>query len=293
MIIRLGTRKSKLALAQSGLVIAALKRVDPKITVEVHEIITTGDKLFDQDLALVGGKGLFLKEIEDQLLDGKIDIAVHSMKDVPVTLPVGLIIDCMLAREGVHDVLVSAKYNSLAELPRGALLGTSSPRRKLQLLAYRPDFKVVSMRGNVNTRIDKLIRGEYDAIVLAYAGLRRLGLDTYIKEVISTDIMLPAVGQGAIGIERNTHDANLSALFKEINHLPTSLCVEAERSFMQSLAGDCTTPLAAYAQIKDNDIHLQAGYAPAHSNTMKFDQAHDTITNHIQLGQNLALKFKT
>jgi len=291
MLIKLGTRRSKLALAQSGLVIAALKRVNPEIKVEVHEIVTTGDKLYDQDLALIGGKGLFLKEIEDQLLDGKIDIAVHSMKDVPASLPEGLVIDCMLERENVQDVFVSEKYNNLAELPEGAAVGTSSPRRRLQLLANRPDLKIISMRGNVNTRIDKLARGEYDAIVLAYAGIKRLGLDAHIKEVISTDVMLPAVGQGAIGIERNMHDEKLSALFKEINHIPTSLCVEAERSFMQSLKGDCTTPLAAYAQIKGDYIHLKVGYAHAGANTMRFEQAQDTIANRFQLGHSLAQRF--
>lgn len=291
MLIRLGTRRSKLALAQSGLVIAALKRVNPEIKVEVHEIVTTGDKLYDQDLALIGGKGLFLKEIEDQLLAGKIDIAVHSMKDVPATLPEGLVIDCMLERENVHDVFMSSQYNNMAELPEGAVVGTSSPRRRLQLLAHRPDLKIVSMRGNVNTRIDKLARGEYDAIVLAYAGLKRLGLDNHIKEVISIDIMLPAVGQGAIGIERNMNDEKLGALLKELNHLPTSLCVEAERSFMQSLTGDCTTPLAAYAQIKGDYIHMNVGYANAGATAMRFEQAKDTITNRLRLGQSLAQRF--
>lgn len=291
MLIRLGTRRSKLALAQSGLVIAALKRVNPEIKVEVHEIVTTGDKLYDQDLALIGGKGLFLKEIEDQLHAGKIDIAVHSMKDVPATLPEGLVIDCMLERENVHDVFISSQYNNMAELPEGAVVGTSSPRRRLQLLAHRPDLKIVSMRGNVNTRIDKLARGEYDAIVLAYAGLKRLSLGNHIKEVISVDIMLPAVGQGAIGIERNMNDEQLGALLKEINHLPTFLCVEAERSFMQSLAGDCTTPLAAYAQIKGDYIDMKVGYANAGATAMRFEQAKDTITNRLRLGQSLAQRF--
>jgi hydroxymethylbilane synthase len=291
MIIKLGTRKSKLALTQSTLVIEALKKIDPSIEFELHEIITSGDRLYDQNLATSGGKGLFLKEIEDQLLEGKIDIAVHSMKDVPAYLPADLVIDAMLPREDVRDAFISEKYNSITDLPLGATVGTSSPRRKLQLLALRPDLNVINFRGNVETRISKLESQDCHAIILAYAGLKRLRLERVAKQVIDSKIMLPAVGQGAIGIERRCDDEKIASLLAKINHSPTFTAVTCERSFMQKLAGDCTTPLAALATIEGNYIHMKVGYAANNSKVMQFFTGIDTLENCQKLGEDLANKF--
>lgn len=291
MLIKLGTRKSKLALAQSGIVIAALRKVEPSIKVVVHEIVTTGDKLYDQNLALIGGKGLFLKEIEEHMLDHKIDIAVHSMKDVPAFLPDGLAIDCMLEREDVRDVFISYKYPSIAQLPLNARVGTSSPRRKLQLLALRPDLEITNFRGNVVTRLEKLKQGDCDAIVLAYAGLKRLAMDRHATEVLDCSTMLPAIGQGAIGIECRKDDRKINELLALVNHQPTNTIVTCERAFMQNLSGDCSTPIAGLATIDGNFITLKAGYASSHNSQMRFVEGKDYIENHINLGEKLASSF--
>ena len=271
MKIRLGTRKSNLAIAQAEVVAARIKKVAPECVIEIHEFTTSGDSLYNANLTLVGGKGLFVKEIEEALLSNEIDIAVHSMKDVPAYLPEGLIIDCILEREDANDVFISERYNSIQDLPRGAVLGTSSLRRRLQLLSMRPDLNVVPFRGNVNTRLAKLKSGDVDAIVLAYAGLKRLGLEKHIKQIFTLDEMLPAVAQGAIGIETRSNDREINQMLQQINHKDTYVCINVEREFMIEVSDNCTTPMAAHAIILNKgDISFRAGLALDGSNEIKY-----------------------
>jgi hydroxymethylbilane synthase len=259
-MLKIGTRSSKLALAQTNIVIDLLRAVEPKLEFEVVPIVTTGDKLYDANLALIGGKGLFLKELEEHLLDGKIDFAVHSLKDVPAFLPDGLTISCFLKRENPFDAFLSAKYRDLNSLPAGGKVGTSSSRRLVQLKALRPDLEIVPFRGNVITRLNKLQDGVVDACILACAGLKRLGLEAEIKHILTPDQMLPAVGQGVICIEHMDNNKSLTDLLEQINHKPTEICAIAERAFMKELSGNCTTPLAAYAVIEGEMVNLNAMY---------------------------------
>ncbi|MDF3047776.1 MAG: porphobilinogen deaminase [Candidatus Midichloriaceae bacterium] len=259
-MLKIGTRSSKLALTQTQIVIDLLKVVDPKLEFEVVPIVTTGDKLYDANLALVGGKGLFLKELEEHLLAGKIDFAVHSLKDVPAFLPDSLTISCFLERENPFDAFLSAKYKDLNSLPFGAKVGTSSSRRLVQLKSMRPDLEIVPFRGNVITRLNKLQDGVVDACILACAGLKRLGLEAEIKHVLYVDQMLPAVGQGVICIEHMDNNKSLTDLLAQINHRPTEICAIAERAFMKAMSGNCITPLAAYAVIEGETVNLRAMY---------------------------------
>ncbi|MBI5528454.1 MAG: hydroxymethylbilane synthase [Deltaproteobacteria bacterium] len=255
MKIRIGTRGSKLALWQAAHVGGALKEKFPEVTVEEVRIKTTGDKILDVPLAKVGGKGLFVKEIEEALLGMKADIAVHSMKDVPVDLPEGLVIAAMLARAEVRDALVSRKGKSFGDLKKGARIGTSSLRRTCQIKALRPDLKVVALRGNVDTRLKKLDDGEFDAVILAAAGLSRLGLDGRVTELLPFDISLPAIGQGAIGIETREKDPAREKA-EALGHADTLSCVSAERSFLRKLQGGCQVPIAAHAVIDGERLSL-------------------------------------
>lgn len=261
MIIRVGTRDSRLALEQAHIVIKKLQIHFPNIVFEIIKIRTTGDILHYLPLTQIGGKALFLKEIEEALLNNDIDIAVHSMKDVPSLLPNGLIIDSILAREEPRDALVSVEYNSLDELPTGALVGTCSSRRKALLLSKRPDLNIVEIRGNIDTRIKKLKTKQIDAIILAAAGLKRLNLLFEIKHIFSIEEFLPAIAQGAIGIERRTDDKKIAAMITTVNDYETSICIRAERAFLEKIGGDCQTPVAAYASIIDNTIKLTALFA--------------------------------
>ena len=258
MLIRIGTRKSKLALAQTDIVINALKKVDLNLTFEVIEIITSGDKFLDQNLATIGGKGLFLKEIEEAMLANKIDIAVHSMKDVPAELPQGLTIDCMLEREDPRDCFVSSKFNSLKEMPKGTKVGSSSARRAVLVKEMNPNVDVVPFRGNVITRLKKIESGEVDAAIFALAGLKRLGLENVAKEIFDPRTFIPAVGQGAIGIERRVADLKIAKLLSKISHQPTIDCVTKERKFMKLHGGNCTAPIGAYSDGRGNyfTMHL-------------------------------------
>lgn len=260
MLIKVGTRKSKLAITQANLVIENLKSHHPEFQFEMHEIVTTGDKLYDQNLALIGGKGLFLKEIEDQMLLNHIDIAVHSMKDVPVHLPDGLVIDIMSPREISNDVFLSAKYNSIADLPENAVVGTSSARRRFQLLAMRPDLRVVNFRGNILTRLSKIDACEVDGAILAHAGIKRLGLEAHIKEQLSHQQFLPAVGQGVIAIERRVADRHIHQLLQSFHDAETYKCIQAERSYMLEMDGNCTTPIGAFCKVKGQNLNLTAQY---------------------------------
>jgi hydroxymethylbilane synthase len=248
-IIRIGTRGSPLALAQAREVQQRLEAAHGagRLGFEVRAIKTSGDRIQDRPLSEAGGKGLFTKEIEEALLAGDIDIAVHSMKDMPTVLPDGLTIACLLPREDVRDAFISGTAASLAELPQGAVVGTSSLRRQAQVKRARPDLVVVPMRGNVETRLRKLADGAADATLLACAGLKRLGLEHRITAPVPVDDMLPAIAQGAIGIETRSDDAAAAELIAPINHQATALCITAERAFLARLDGSCRTPIAGLA----------------------------------------------
>ncbi|MSO71378.1 MAG: hydroxymethylbilane synthase [Alphaproteobacteria bacterium] len=258
--LRIGTRGSPLALAQARLVARLLAKAHPGMApAEIVIIKTTGDAVQDRALAEIGGKGLFTKEIEQALLAGTIDLAVHSMKDVETRLPDGLVIDCILEREDPRDVLLcapSVKAASIAALPKGASLGTSSLRRSAQALALRPDLMIVPLRGNVGTRLVKLERGEATATLLACAGLRRLALDPPGAALLPVAEMLPAVAQGAIGIERRADDARINSILAPLDHAPSRAEVTAERAFLAALGGSCRTPIAALARVTGDRIAL-------------------------------------
>jgi hydroxymethylbilane synthase len=256
-ILRIATRKSPLALWQTNHVRDALISIHPELQVEVMEMSTKGDKILDTPLAKIGGKGLFVKELESGLQEGRADIAVHSMKDVPVELPKDLAISVIMRREDPYDAFVSNNYLNLAALPKGAIMGTSSLRRQCQLLALRPDLQIRSLRGNVGTRLNKLDKGEYDAIVLAAAGLKRLNMAERIREVLKPDVMLPGIGQGAIGIESRRYDAETLKLITPLNDFPTQQRVMAERALNECLEGGCQVPIAGFAQIDTYGLAVQ------------------------------------
>ncbi len=263
--VKIGTRGSPLALAQANEARQRLLRAHPALApeaVRIQIIRTSGDRVQDRPLAEIGGKGLFTKEIEEALLAHQIDLAVHSMKDMPTALPDGLEIICLLEREDPRDVLISAKAASIRELPPGAAVGTSSLRRQALLLRARPDLKIDQFRGNVQTRLAKLDAGIADATVLAQAGLRRLGLSGLPGAIIPAREMLPAVAQGAIGIEARRGDARMMELARPLNHPFTEYCVRAERAFLAALDGSCRTPIAALAEIyADGELHLRGQIA--------------------------------
>jgi len=254
--IRIGTRKSKLALWQTDYIAKKIKENFPDIEIEIVKITTKGDKILDVPLAKVGGKGLFVKEIEDALLRNEIDIAVHSLKDVPTYFPEGLGLTAITERENPLDAFISVKYNSLEELPKGAVLGTSSLRRKTQAKKLRGDIQIKDLRGNVDTRIKKLENGEYDAIILAYAGLKRLGLENKVKQVFTSDKFIPAVAQGFLGIETRLDDEKTNSIVKKLNHRESQIRATAERSFLKRLEGGCQVPLGAYAEIENNKLTI-------------------------------------
>jgi len=254
--VKIGTRGSPLALVQARAAAARLEAAHLGLKTELVVIKTTGDKITDRPLAALGGKGLFTKEIEEALADSRIDLAVHSMKDMPTVLPDGLVIDCLLEREDPRDALIARGAARLAELPRGATVGSASLRRQAQVLNLRPDLKLVSLRGNVETRLRKLDSGEVDATLLAVAGLKRLGLLDRASGIIPADEMLPAVAQGAIGLERRADDRRLATLLAPLNHAATSVCVAAERGLLAALDGSCRTPIAALATL-DGDLFLR------------------------------------
>jgi hydroxymethylbilane synthase len=252
------TRKSALALAQSRAFIARLAALHPSVSFEELLVTTTGDVVQDRPLAEIGGKGLFVKEIEEALLDGRADIAIHSLKDVPPALLPSLAIECIPEREDPRDVLVTRSGLPLAQLPSGSRVGTGSLRRRVQLLAYRSDLEVVAIRGNVDTRLRKCESGEVDAVVLARAGLNRLGLGARATENIAPEVMLPAVGQGALGIEQRADDPAISALLAPLSHSDTKILVTAERGVMLAINGNCTTPVGAYGVRRGDALFLRA-----------------------------------
>ncbi|WP_373386982.1 hydroxymethylbilane synthase [Pseudomonas alcaligenes] len=255
--IRIATRKSALALWQAEYVKARLEQAHPGLKVSLVPMVSRGDKLLDAPLAKIGGKGLFVKELETALLENDADIAVHSMKDVPMDFPAGLGLFCICEREDPRDAFVSNTYDSLDALPPGSVVGTSSLRRQAQLLARRPDLKIHFLRGNVNTRLAKLDAGEYDSIILAAAGLIRLGFEARIRASISVDDSLPAGGQGAVGIECRSADAEIHALLAPLHHAETAARVTAERALNKRLNGGCQVPIACYALREGEQLWLR------------------------------------
>ncbi|AWT11610.1 hydroxymethylbilane synthase [Stutzerimonas frequens] len=255
--IRIATRKSALALWQAEYVKARLEASHPGLKVSLVPMVSRGDKLLDAPLAKIGGKGLFVKELETALMENEADIAVHSMKDVPMEFPEGLGLYCICEREDPRDAFVSNHFDDLDALPPGSVVGTSSLRRQAQLLARRPDLKIQFLRGNVNTRLAKLDAGEYDAIILAAAGLIRLGFGERIRSSIGVDESLPAGGQGAVGIECRTGDSELHALLACLNHAPTATRVVAERALNKRLNGGCQVPIACYAVLEGEQLWLR------------------------------------
>ncbi len=256
-LLKIATRNSPLALWQANHVKQALTQAYSRLKVELVEMTTQGDQILDTSLAKIGGKGLFVKELEQGLFESRADIAVHSMKDVPVELPEGLHLPVIMAREEPYDAFVSNQFNALEELPEGAIVGTSSLRRQSQLLAQRPDLKIHTLRGNVGTRLRKLDDGDYDAIILAAAGLIRLGLHKRIRTTLPIDVILPAIGQGAVGIECRAGDLRVNELIAILNDTDTHHRVVAERAFNRRLEGSCQTPIAGFAELENDELSLR------------------------------------
>ena len=290
--IVIATRGSQLALWQANHIREALLSLEPDIEVELSVIRTRGDKILDVPLSKVGGKGLFVKEIEEALLCGNADIAVHSIKDVPMVLPEKLTLGCIPKREVFTDCLVSEKYATLDDLPHGARVGTSSLRRQAQLLALRPDLEILSLRGNVDTRLRKMKEGEFDAIVLASAGMKRLGLSaTYMHELDPAGFV-PAVGQGALGIECRADDAKILALLARLDHAETRVCVEAERAFLTGLDGGCQVPIGAHADVLDGMVRLDGLVAECDGSQVFRRAVMGPATEAARLGRDLASDLK-
>ncbi|MCD6046044.1 MAG: hydroxymethylbilane synthase [Gammaproteobacteria bacterium] len=256
MNIKIATRGSKLALVQTNLIIAALQQQCPELKIEKLEVLTTGDQIQDRSLAELGGKGLFIKGLEERLITGEADIAMHSLKDVPPTLDDDFCIAAVLERQSPHDVLVSEKYANIAALPAGAIVGTSSVRRKAALLQLRSDLEIRMIRGNVDTRLKKLSDGQFDAVILAEAGLKRLGLEQHVKEVLALNSFTPSVGQGIIAIECLQKRHDLIELLQKINHPQTYAIMRAERAMNRALNASCNSPLGSFATISSDKLHL-------------------------------------
>ncbi|WNC71959.1 hydroxymethylbilane synthase [Thalassotalea psychrophila] len=289
--LKIATRKSALALWQAEFVKARLEHFHSDLTVELVPMVTKGDIILDSPLSKVGGKGLFVKELEVAMLEGRADIAVHSMKDVPVEFPEGLGLEIVCEREDPRDAFVSNTINSLADLPQGAIVGTSSLRRQCQIKALRPDLDIRDLRGNVNTRLAKLDDGQYDAIILAAAGLIRLEMPERIQEFIEPEVMLPANGQGAVGIECRTDDERVKALLAPLEHKETRIRVLAERSMNRSLEGGCQVPIGSYAIIENEQLYLRGLVGAIDGSTILHSEIRGKLTNGDAMGTMLAEKL--
>ena len=285
--VAIGTRGSKLALTQTETVRHTLQQLHPELHVTAVRITTTGDRIQDRPLAQVGGKALFVAEIETALREGSIQLAVHSAKDIPSDLPDDMRIAACLPRVDPRDALISRVSKDFDSLPLGARVGTSSPRRACQLRALRPDLELLDIRGNVDTRINKLEAGQFDAIVLAAAGLTRLGMQSHITQYLPFDLMLPAGSQGAIAIEVFASNAEVHALVASINHAPTSIAITAERAFQAHIGGSCDTPLAAHAAVDGNEILLHGMIGNAAGQTVRASMS-GTTNDAASLGARLA-----
>jgi len=289
--LTIGTRQSLLALWQSNHIAALLREKYPECEVVLKKIVTKGDRILDVPLAQIGGKGLFTKEIESELLDGTIDLAVHSLKDMPTVLPNGLCLTAITERANVGDAFVSNKYADFEELPLGAVVGTSSLRRKAQLLAARPDLEIRDLRGNVDTRLRKLDEGLYDAIILAAAGLERLGHSDRISSLIAPTVCLPAVGQGALAIEARTADSEVRSMLDFLNDLPTKQATDAERAFLGLVEGGCQVPIGVHADVAADNINIEAIIASLDGSTMLRDSITGKAADAVSLGRELGNKM--
>jgi len=287
-LIRIATRRSPLALWQAEHVAKLLKESHPNIQIELVKMITQGDKILDTPLAKIGGKGLFVKELEQGMLNGDADIAVHSMKDVPALLPEGLEISAILHREDPRDAFVSNQYETIDELPKGAVVGTSSLRRQCQLLEMRPDLIIKSLRGNVNSRLQKLDDGNYDAIILAAAGLIRLGFEARIKTALPVNTMLSAIGQGAIGIECRNDDEATKSLIECLHDEETATRICAERAMNLTLEGGCQAPIAGHAKIKNGILRLHGLVAEPDGSLMITEELEGPVENAEEIGITVA-----
>ncbi|MBR6756163.1 MAG: hydroxymethylbilane synthase [Peptococcaceae bacterium] len=287
-VIKVGSRDSVLAMWQTNFVIEQLKKVTDDYDFEIVSLKTKGDKILDVSLAKIGDKGLFTQELESGLLSGEVAFAVHSLKDMPTELPEGLQMSAVLTRHDPSDALISDKYQSFAELPQGAKVGTSSLRRKAQLLNARPDLDIHDLRGNLQTRMRKMREENFDAIILAAAGVERLEWHDQIKEKLSFDICLPAVSQGVIGIETRSDDEEIIKLVQLINDKETEACVAAERSLLKSLEGGCQIPIGAYAEITTEGIRLQGMVGSLDGKTIIRDEITGAVDAGKELGQQLA-----
>lgn len=286
--IRIGTRGSALALAQAGLVQQQLQARYPQCRVDLQIIKTTGDKIQDVPLAKIGGKGLFTKEIELAILAGEVDLGVHSMKDVPTEVPPGLVIGVTTAREDPRDAFISKTYQRLADVPVGGRIGTGSLRRKAQLLHLRPDLEIIPLRGNVDTRLRKLVDEKLDAIILASAGLRRLGRAGEITDLLPPATMLPAIGQGALGLEFREDDREMRTLLTFLDDPASRVAVAAERAFLARLEGGCQVPIAAYGQVQDGEVVLDGLIGDLTGRRLFREQVRGPISQATSLGQHLA-----
>lgn len=289
--LRLGTRGSQLAVWQAKHVALQIKEKFPHINVEIYTVRTKGDKILDVALSKIGDKGLFTKEIERELLAGNIDMAVHSMKDMPSVLEKDLVIGAVLKRENPQDVLVSSKRYRFNDLPKGAVIGTSSLRRTAQLKAARPDINVADIRGNVETRIKKMIENDLDAIIVAYAGIKRLMLETYISDYLPYEVMLPAVGQGAIAVECRRDDEDILEIADKINHENTMAEVMAERAFLRTLEGGCQVPVGAIALVEGEKLVLEGLLASLDGSMVYRDKMDGRINYPEDIGIKLAKKL--
>ena len=290
-ILKIGTRQSLLALWQSNHIAACLRKQYPECEVVLKKIVTKGDRILDVPLAQIGGKGLFTKEIEEDLLSGEVDLAVHSLKDMPTVLPEGLCLTAITERANVGDAFVSNDYACFEELPLGAVVGTSSLRRKAQLLAARPDLTIRDLRGNVDTRLRKLDEGLDDAVILAAAGLERLGHGDRIKAIIPSDVCLPAVGQGALAIECRTDDAEVRQMLDFLNDQPTVYATAAERAFLGLLEGGCQVPIGVHADVNGEQIKIEAIIAALDGSTVLRDTIEGAAVDAVALGQKLGKKM--
>lgn len=289
--LKIATRQSPLALWQAEHIKARLQALHPGLTVELVKFVTQGDKILDTPLAKIGGKGLFVKELENALLDGRADLAVHSMKDVPMDLPDNLTLAVICERENPFDAFVSNQYLTLDDLPQGARLGTSSLRRKSQIQAYRPDLTIIDLRGNVGTRLGKLDAGEYDAIILAAAGLKRLQLESRIKQILPADLSLPAVGQGALGLECRSNDQAVLTLIAPLSDPNTNICIRAERAFNRTLQGGCQVPIAGFAVLENNQLTMQGRVGSPDGQQLLKAEISGAPEQAEQLGQQLAQRL--
>ena len=290
--IRIATRKSPLALWQATKVSEMLKNIDNSINIEIIKITTSGDKILDKPLYDIGGKSLFLKELEQSLLKDECDIAVHSMKDMPAILHEDLAISAILKREDASDVLISKKYNSLKDFTKNSSIGTSSVRRICNLKYDYPNIHISDLRGNIDTRIDKVLNGEIDGIILAAAGVKRLGLEKYISSYLNKNMWIPAIGQGAIGIEIKKSNEKLNKFINKLNDEHTSICVNAEREISKFFNASCNTPIAAYAETNNNNIYITSMIGNIEGSKKIYSNKEGLLNNAQKIGYSLAIDLE-